>query len=230
LTDDALEEVNRWWTVARAFSNTAHAVNNALQVVSGNAELLESAGGLDPAALRRVHAIHTQAGRAAVSVEGLLAYARATSQSPAALDLARILDAVVEMRSHSLSRARIIVEVSRPDDGSCIVWAPAGKLVQLLLNLLLMVEAHAAGSAEARMHISIERLPSQVRLLVVASGGPASPVGSPSPDWFLGFEKRAQERVVEHLTAGIGGRLSFERSTADVGRIELTLAVDHRQP
>ena len=48
LPDEALQEVNRLWTIARAFSNTAHDVNNALQVIAGSAELIE-ARELDPA-------------------------------------------------------------------------------------------------------------------------------------------------------------------------------------
>jgi C4-dicarboxylate-specific signal transduction histidine kinase len=209
--------------MARAFSNTAHAVNNALQVVSGSAELLESAEGLVPAALKRVHAIRAQSSRAASCIDGLLSYARATAQAPAALDLGRILDATLEMRAHSLSRARITVAFTRPEEGTCLVVAPPGKLVQLLLNLLLMIESDVAGRGDARIGIAAERSPSQVRLLITAGGVLESPAGSTSQDWFLGFDKRAQERVVLRLAGGMSGRLSVERSNDGVRRLELAL-------
>jgi hypothetical protein len=47
--DESLEEINRLWTIARAFANTAHDVNNALQVIAGNAEFA-STQALEPRA------------------------------------------------------------------------------------------------------------------------------------------------------------------------------------
>jgi C4-dicarboxylate-specific signal transduction histidine kinase len=215
--------------VTRAFSNTAHAVNNALQVVSGSAELLEAAGGLPPPALRRVQAIRTQSGRAAAAIDGLLSYARGAGPRTASLDLCRILDLVIELRAHSLSRARITVAFTRPEEGSCVILAEPGKLVQLLLNLLLMVEAEVAVRADARIGIAAERLPSHVRLVITAQGPPSSRTQA-SPAGFLGFENSAQERVVRRLADGMAGRLTIERSDDDgVRSIELTLSRADKQ-
>jgi C4-dicarboxylate-specific signal transduction histidine kinase len=215
--------VNRWWTVARAFSNTAHGVNNALQVVSGNAELLESADGMAPAVLKRVQAIRAQSGRAATSIDGLLSYARGMAQPPSTIDLGRVLDSALEMRAHSLSRARITVAMTRPEEGSCLLVAPPGKLLQLMLNLLLMIEAELSGRPDARIGIAVERVPSRVRLNITAAGALQSAAQGPSPDWFLGFEKGAHERVVLGLASRMAGTLRFERVGEAIRKLELEL-------
>lgn len=85
LPDDALQEINRLWTIVRVFSNTAHDVNNALQVIAGSAELLE-ARDLDSAVRRRVETIRVEAAKAAITINRLLTYARSGALPIVALE------------------------------------------------------------------------------------------------------------------------------------------------
>ena len=154
LSDDTLEEVNRLWTVVRAFSNTAHDVNNALQVMSGSAELLE-AGDLDPAVRRRVEIIRIESVKAAATIKGLLSYARAPRQAAQRLDVRVLVDNAVGMRLASVGRGRIALSVDR--DGSSPAWVEGDppKILQMLIDLLLVAEDLVIGRCDARIVVRV---------------------------------------------------------------------------
>ena len=137
LSDDALEEVNRLWTITQVLSNTAHAVKNSLQVTGGNAEMMEAREGLDPALLRRAQTIRAQAARASDALESLLAYSRPSSPSVDVVELGELTRVALDMRAHSLSRARIVAEVKGSEDGPYFARTRRRELLQLLLNVLL---------------------------------------------------------------------------------------------
>lgn len=154
LPDDALEEINRLWTIVRAFSTTAHDVNNALQVIAGSAELLESRD-LDPAIRRRVEAIRVESGKAAQTIDRLLSYARAPRQPAQSLDLWTIVDSAVALRMASLGRLRIALSVDRSAQVPVQVSGQATKVLQALLDLLLIAEDNLAGRARARIAVRV---------------------------------------------------------------------------
>ena len=155
LPDETLEEINRLWTVARTFSNTAHDVNNALQVITGSAELLE-ARDLDPAVRRRVETIRVEADKAAATIKRLLSYARAPRQAAQRVDLWPLIDAAVSLRAASVARGRIALAVERA--GSAPVWVSGegAKILQTLLNLLLAAEDRVAGGRSAQIVVRVE--------------------------------------------------------------------------
>ena len=146
LSDEALEEVNRLWTIVRAFSNAAHDVNNDLQVIGGSAELLERRE-LDPAVRRRVEAIREQAVAAAATINRLLAYSRAEPAAPGPIELSQVVTAAVAMRRSSLSRARIGIDVESVPE-PCWAVADGGGPAPGLLDILLAAEAMAKASSE----------------------------------------------------------------------------------
>src|SRR3954469_2425921 len=119
VADEALEEINRLWTIVRAFSNAAHDVNNDLQVIAGNAELLAGRE-LDPTVRRRVQAIREQAVAPPPTFNRPLSYSRSDPAAPAAVDACQVLAEAVAMRRSSLHRARIAV-TSEPAPQPC--WA-----------------------------------------------------------------------------------------------------------
>jgi signal transduction histidine kinase len=185
LPDEALQEVNRLWTIARAFSNTAHDVNNALQVIAGSAELIE-ARDLDPALRRRVETIRMQAGRAAATIERLLLYSRAAPEGPRHADLAALLESAVAMRTFAMSRGGIAVLVERSDPQPYWVAVDCNRTLQALLDVLLAAEAFVRSRRDARIVARLDRQDQAVCVSVTAVAGgdgdlaQASPLASPS--------------------------------------------------
>lgn len=174
LPDEALQEVNRLWTIARAFSNTAHDVNNALQVIAGSAELIE-ARELDPALRRRVETIRMQAGRAAATIERLLLYSR-PGEGQRHTDLAALLESAVAMRTFALSRGGIAVLVERSDPQPYWVAVDRNRTLQALLDVLLSAEAVVRSRRDARIVVRLDRQDQAVCVSVTAvAGGDADP-------------------------------------------------------
>jgi len=220
LGDEALEEVNRLWTIAQVLSNTAHAVRNSLQVTGGNAELIESRDGLDPALLRRVQAIRTQAMRAAEALESLLVYSRPTSPSLELVEVGALVTAAIEMRSHSLGRARILSEFRAADGGSYVARVRRRDLLQLILNVMLAVEVAVAGRAGAKVVVSLSRRASDIFVEVIGEGAPTASASDESAGEF-GFE--LQRRVMDRLAAGLGAVLSGDLSKEGTPSFSLVL-------
>jgi signal transduction histidine kinase len=180
VADEALEEINRLWTIVRAFSNAAHDVNNDLQVISGNAELLAGRE-LDPTVRKRVQAIREQAMGAATTINRLLSYSRSDPAAPVAVDACRILAEAVAMRRASLHRARIAV-TSEPGPESCWAVADGGRTLQALINILLAAEEVAKRGREGRISTVIQRTPGEIAVCVTAVAGAsaASPQDQPA--------------------------------------------------
>ena len=168
LPDDTLEEINRLWTVARAFSNTAHDVNNALQVIAGSAELLE-ARDLDPAVRRRIETIRAETGKAAATINRLLSYARAPRQAAVRLDVWPLIDTAVSLRTASVARGRISLVVERADSAPVWVDGEGAKILQTLLNMLLEAEDRIAGCRGAQIVVGVQVADAGVRVHVASS-------------------------------------------------------------
>jgi signal transduction histidine kinase len=156
LPDDGLEAINRLWTIARVFTNTAHQINNALQVITGNAELLASRD-LDPAVRKRLETITSEAGRAAAMLNDLLTYVRGGARAPRTLDVAELANAAVAMRVASTNRRRITMTLERSDDAPFHAVLDRGRGLQALLNLLLAAEEWVQGGEKARVTLRLQR-------------------------------------------------------------------------
>jgi signal transduction histidine kinase len=168
LPDAALEEVNRLWTIVRAFSNTAHDVNNALMVIAGSAELLE-ARELEVAVRKRVETIRTEAARAATTINRLLSYAQSQSAPPQRIDLWPVVEGAVAMRAASANRHRIVLSLERPDAKPCWAIADAARTTQALLDLLLAAEDVVARKKNARIVVTVKEAAARVDVTAEAS-------------------------------------------------------------
>ncbi len=168
IPDDTLEEINRLWTIVRAFSNTAHDVNNAIQVMAGNAELLE-ARDLEPSVRRRVEVIRAEAARASTTINRLLSYAREPRVPGQTRDLRPFVESAVEMRLASASRRRIVVTYDKRETRPCLVVVDGRAALQILIDLLLTAEGQVAGQRNARVIVSVERTVEDVIVRLVAS-------------------------------------------------------------
>lgn len=183
LPDAVLLAVNRLWTIARAFSNTAHDVNNALQVIAGSAELLE-ARDLDPAVRRRVETIRAEAGRAAVAIGQLLSYSRATPGAAQSIDVSAVVEDAVAMRAASASRRRVVVSFEPGDRSSRMAFADPAAATQIVLNLLLVAEDLVAGQQNARVVARLAAVESgvEIRIEVSSDGGTGETAAPGDPD------------------------------------------------
>jgi signal transduction histidine kinase len=217
LPDEALQEVNRLWTIVRAFSNTAHDVNNALQVITGSAELLE-ARDLEPTLRRRIETIRIQAGRAAAIIERLLLYAREAPETCGTFDLAPLLESAVAMRACALNRARIGISIERSDSEPYWIAGDRNRTLQALLNVLLSAEETVKGR-DARIGVRLDRQAQAVALSVTAAAGAEANVAQVAP-----ATRRASSVAAVTTDAEIWAAVHLvtaQRGTVHVRRTEL---------
>ena len=160
----------------------AHEVNNALQVISGSAELLE-ARDLDPSVQRRVEIIKAHAGKAAATINQLRSYSR---QDPAVVetaDLASLVEEAVAMCSYPLNRARVGLSVERSDRDPYAASVERKQTLRLFLNLLFAAEEACRSVDGGRISIRLGRGPQTAIVTMKASAGGARPVsGSETPE------------------------------------------------
>jgi signal transduction histidine kinase len=216
LADDTLEELNRLWTIVRAFSTTAHDVNNALQVIAGSAELLE-ARELEPAVRRRVEIVRQESGKAAATINRLLDYVRMARQPAERLDVWPLLDAAIAMRQASIGRSRIALGVQREGAGPAWIVADRGRVLQALLNLLLVAEAHAAGRAKARIDVSVDTAPRGVSITLAIAGDAAPAVAEEGQSAARRLTRDAELWAAAYLAALYGGVV-----TSDAERVAVS--------
>jgi signal transduction histidine kinase len=225
---DVLQEVNRLTVIGRVVSNTAHDVNNALQVVSGSAELLALRKELGPTEQRRIAAISTQTGRAAAILDRLVSYSRADAADRQAGDLGAIVDGALALRDFSLHRARITVTVDRAGTGPYRAVVSRPRILQIFLNLLLNCEAALKDRPDGTIQITVA--PSGAEWLVsVADNGPGvsadqrarvyDPEPPPLTPGLSGLGLWVSRRIAEQH----GGRLDIAPSPG--GGTIVTLAV-----
>jgi len=174
-----LVRANRHALVTRMVATTVHDVSNALQVMSGAAEML----GLDPGpeqVARRSGSIVQQAMGATGVLQRLTAFAR-DPQRPA--ERVRLLDLaarVLEMRQYALRKGRIATEV-RGDDA--VATAPARDLLQVLLNLVVNAEAALADRPSPKLALIVTATDGGASI-TVDDTGPGFAPGSEAA-WFL---------------------------------------------
>jgi signal transduction histidine kinase len=224
LSDEALAEINRLWTIVRAFSNAAHDVNNDLQVIGGSAELLERRE-LDPAVRRRVEAIREQAAAAAATINRLLAYSRADPAAPGPIELSQVVTAAVAMRRSSLSRARIGIAIeSMPQP--CWAVADGRRTLQALLDTLLAAEGMAKGRPNARILVRVEHDRDTLAIQVVVDAAASQDLPA-AASGVAAVTTGGQLWAAAHLARSQDGSLS---ATEDQGAQSLTLRVPAYHP
>lgn len=165
---NALQEFNRLRTVAKVFSNAAHDVNNALQVIGGNAELLALKAELGPAELRRVHAITAQTGRAAAALDRLQFYTRPGESGRQIVDLAGLLEVATALRDFALRRAGIAMAVE--STAPCRASVDRRLILQIYLNLLMNSEDALANRPGSALRVRLERQDGEVLVSFIDNG------------------------------------------------------------
>ena len=236
LPDAALAEINRLWTIVRAFSNVAHDVNNALQVITGNAELL-AAQPIDDDVARRAETMRTQALRAAAVLDRLLKYTRARTLSIETLDVWPVVEAAVALRMASLNRRRIRLTAERSDVRPLVAQADGAVLLQVLLDLLLAAENGRAALPGAQFVVRAIWRDGHAVIEVVATnpaGGAGVVRGAHAPgdnnapvDAALpvhqALTRGSELWSAAHLAAALGGEVAIVEGDSEV-TLSLTLS------
>jgi two-component system OmpR family sensor kinase len=164
-----LDELNRHLVTARLASATVHDARNALQAISGTAELITMGRGPDPQLDLRVSSIQQQCGELGNRLE---AYRRIQAPGPGGQTSIRLSDLVghaISLRRTSWGRLRITDFMSVPDD--VVVKADLAGLLRILLNLLLNAERSLIETGGGLVSLSAE-LHGDLVILTVEDSGP----------------------------------------------------------
>ena len=153
LPPEWLARANRLAMVAAVLSTTVHEVNNALQIISGSAEML--GGGTSGDIIgRRGETIGSQARRASALLAELSAFARDDAPDPDRADLGQIAQRALAMRQYT--HARLHIQSGFEGSGGRFAVASRPRSVmQILLNLIVNAECALAGRSDGRIVIGV---------------------------------------------------------------------------
>jgi signal transduction histidine kinase len=176
-SDEALIGLNRLATVARLLSGAAHEVNNALQVISGTVEMLESRADVPATLQGGLASLRSQSSRAAAALAQVLQFARAPRGEGVPVNLREVAGESLALRDFSMRRARLTARVEALSDGPFVVVGNRGDLQQALLNLLINAEQallQRGGAIVVQLATEGEDI-----LLRVIDHGAGIPLGAP---------------------------------------------------
>ncbi|MEI6244151.1 MAG: HAMP domain-containing sensor histidine kinase [Acidobacteriota bacterium] len=169
LPPERLNAINRLTVVARLLSSAVHDTRNALQIVTGHAELFAESTANVEKARERSRAILTQSDRATQRMHGLVLMAQETEAAPSRFDLRALAEEVVALRKSSFGRARVRVTVA-PAEGDFWVMAPRPDVIRVAANLMLNAERAVAGQPGAEIAFVVSQGHGRVRLAVRDNG------------------------------------------------------------
>ena len=168
-SDDALIGLNRLATVARLLSGAAHEVNNALQVISGTVEVLESRADVPAATQNALARLRGQSSRAAAALGLVMQYARAPRGSTGPVNMHEVAEESLALRDFSIRRAGLTARIEADPTAMFIVNGNRGDLQQALLNVLINAE-HAVHGPSGTITVRLSREEGTVVLRVVDNG------------------------------------------------------------
>jgi len=132
--------LNRCATAARLLSSAVHDVNNALQVISGTVELLESRPGLDEALAGALDRVKNQSARAASALGDVLVYTKAPLEESAPVNLRETAAHAVALRTFAARRSGVTMRLVADQSTPFVVRGSRAQIELALLNLLLNAE------------------------------------------------------------------------------------------
>jgi two-component system NtrC family sensor kinase len=143
-TQTQLVQAAKLSAVGQLVSGVAHELNNPLSVVVGHSQLMLSRG-VPPEVKRPVELILAQGDRMTKIVQGLLLFSRQRPPSRGPVDLAKIIQQILDIRGAQFRVSGIRVEVEHAELGVKII-GDSHQLQQVFLNLMLNAEQAILGS------------------------------------------------------------------------------------
>jgi K+-sensing histidine kinase KdpD len=209
VTAQELDRLNRQRLVARLLSATVHDARNALQGISGTAELLT----LSPASSGtqtedRIRSILRQTAWIGERLDQLLKIDVTPTTQLERLDLGRVCARAVDHRLASWGRQRIAAIT--PPQG-LIVHTDFGVTMRILLNLILNAETSLAASGGGQIVMTASQAGPHVSLVVEDTG----PGVSTEAEGALFTTRTAADHLATGLAASraladsIGGTLTW---------------------
>jgi signal transduction histidine kinase/ActR/RegA family two-component response regulator len=232
---DALEvrlrQHDRLAAVGELAAGLAHELNNPLQVILAQSSHWEQAG-LPPEGMEAMRLIQEHARRAGRVVQGLLTFVRARAAERQPSDLNEVVADTLDLLEHEFRAERIALEV-RQAPRLPIVRADAGRIEQVLVNLLANAR-HAAVQSNARRTVLVEtRAEVDTVVVAVEDSGPGVPPSLRQKIFDPFFTTKASAggtglglAIAAQIAHGHGGTLSLAAGTLGGARFELRLPAE----
>jgi two-component system, NtrC family, sensor kinase len=144
---DVLVALNRSATAARLLSGVIHEVNNALQVISGTVELMQTRPDVPPAMAPGLERLNKQTARAAAVLSDVLVFTRGSVRESGYINVREIAEHSLTLRAFSIKRANLTSRLMAPADLRFVSVGNRSKIQQALLNLIVNAEQALAGTA-----------------------------------------------------------------------------------
>jgi two-component system NtrC family sensor kinase len=175
---DLLLALNRSATTARLLSGVIHEVNNALQVISGTVELLQTRPDVPASINPALERLSKQSARAAHVLADVLVFTRASVADRARVNLREVAEHSLGLRAFSIKRASLTSKLVAPEQLRFHVIGNRSQLQQAILNLLVNAElASAATKGEIVVELDAADGWVVVRVLDQGSGVPTETRG-----------------------------------------------------
>jgi PAS domain S-box-containing protein len=154
--------------LGRLVSGIAHEFGNLLGGARGHVDLALATGAPEDA-VEALPIVRDTLGRALVTVEHLLRFARGTPlHRVPGVDLRQVVDQALHLLSVELEKAG--VEVERRFSPHPALSADAGQLEQVVVNLVINAVHALSGAQSKRLRMTVEPCPGGARLVVEDSG------------------------------------------------------------
>jgi signal transduction histidine kinase len=147
--EDALIGLNRQATTARLLSGAVHEVNNALQVISGTVELLESRPDMPPSCREALARLRTQSHRAALALAEVLTFTRSERRVRVPVNMRELAQDSLALRDFAIRRAHLSARLEADPGTTYVVNGNRGDLQQAVLNLVMNAERALTGQRGA---------------------------------------------------------------------------------
>jgi PAS domain S-box-containing protein len=188
-----LAEAGRMEAIGQLAGGIAHDFNNLLTVMTGHAQLLSTARGLDAESREDIDQIVRASGSAANLVSQLLAFSRRQVLRPAVLDLQALVDQLRPMLEGLLGPTITLDFQCATAPGA--VFADAGQLEQVIVNLA--VNARDAMVLGGTLTMSVANVDVDESSELAASVDPGRYVRLTVSDTGSGMDAATRGRVFE---------------------------------
>jgi signal transduction histidine kinase len=209
---DWLDRANRLATIAWLLSTAVHDANNLLQVISGNAEMIEGLAAGNEQLLKRGHSIGVNARKASALLTGLLDFSRDGVAEPAAMDLRELAERALALRVYAIKRMRVAATVEG-ETGMHVKTHPRD-FVQIVVNLLVNAERALGDRPGGTIVLRVGGDKAMGRL-AIEDNGPGLPADRRDGDVFVSAIGEADDRlgiglaVARRLAEKQGGALTY---------------------